>query len=143
VTGAEATELGVRKVEDIRNTMTEAQRSVANIVARMQTTSGACQVCREAGSGVCIDCYKETKERADGHVLTGEEIRIEQRTLPDGTQEVRLIVDRCDLQNRQLRRGVGWPTLRTEWENPAGQFFHWARLLPGEYTGPLTPPVAR
>jgi hypothetical protein len=143
VAADEATELRVGNVSDIRDTLTKARKTVADLFARMEATSGDCQVCGEAGSGVCVPCYKDAKQRADGHALTGAEIRMEQRSLPDGTQEVRLVVEQCDLQNRQVRRGAGWPTLRTEWDNPAEQQFHWARIFSDEYSGPLTPPVPR
>jgi hypothetical protein len=141
VTVGEATELRVGNVSDIRDALTKARKTVADLFARMEAASGSCQVCREAGSGVCVPCYKEVKQRADSLALTGEEIRMEQRTLPDGTLEVRLVVEDCNLENRRAGRGAGGRTLRTEWENPAEQHFHWARIFSDEYSGPLTPPV--
>jgi hypothetical protein len=141
VTAAEARELGVACAQDVRDRLTGAHTSVESAMGRMQMVSPDCRVCKEAGSGVCVDCYQEMKQRAYGFALTGETLRLEQRVLPDGTEEVRLVVEQCDVSNLKVRRSCGGQTLRTEWENPAKVFCHWVRVFSDEFAGPFTPPL--
>jgi hypothetical protein len=124
VTQAEGMEIGVRSVQNVRDAVSDANRAVT----RARTLSPDCRLCGGAGTSVCHDCHQRVKSQEDAHELTSDALRVERRTLADGTREVRVVAERCTLENRKEGcSSIGW-TLVSEWEKGT-EPCHWAHMF--------------
>jgi hypothetical protein len=118
VNAHEAKALNVDGVADIRS-----------LVMAAAAASEICQKCGARPSSVCSSCVEEEagRLRRSLHNIPARAgaIRVERRRTEDGTEQARLVLVDCEVQNLQKlshepgRRTKRDPTLRTEWETAA------------------------
>jgi hypothetical protein len=133
VSARDAKALDVGSVDDVRSLLMAASAA-----------SETCQKCGGRPSSVCAGCVKEEAgglRRALYNIpMQARALRVERRRAEDGSEEARLVLVGCQVQNLDKlshepgRRTKRDPTLRTEWETAADS--EWLTLFdPSAGTG--------